>query len=340
VAEGDWNASPLTISIPPFLGPTDPGYIIGPDIPAELVAFFAAQTQTIINAIIRRFDGDFYFFEAMVLEAPGGDDYFVVEGHVLSGSVTVDSYTHFDTPTNLASYQIAVGDEIYQIRVGGQEAGMAQLLIDYLSGADTIRVGNLNTHLIADCDADTILIEADDSINMGGFNNHVIVDQAGDTILIECDDRVRIDGGGKGFESETMRHSVDEQNTASTRTLTTYANLTNIAGTSFVAPESGIVTIHWQALITNNTVASGGALTPWVGTGSTVGAGTEVLVASDVNATSTAANASSAGARAAGVKTVTGLTAGDTYNVSIRGRAITGGTATFDDIHTTVVPSP
>jgi hypothetical protein len=141
-------------------------------------------------------------------------------------------------------------------------------------------------------------------------------------------------------EIDTLRHLVNEQDTASTRALTTYANLTNIAGRSFVAPRSGIVTIHWQSVLNNNTVNNGAALAPWVGTGSTVGAGTEVLPASDVNATSFNVPVANQGVRFAGVKTVTGLTPGDTYNVSMRGRAVTGGTASFTQIHTTIVPSP
>jgi hypothetical protein len=315
-------------------------WYFGAQLPAELVAHFTALGQTIVAAQIMRFTNDFYFFVGMVTEAPSGDDFFIVEGHTLNLNVTVDSYTHFDDPTNLSSHQLAVGPDIYQVRVGGRELGQAQLLMDYLSGNDTIRVGNTNTHFIADCDADTILIEAVDSINMGGFSNHVIVSDLNDTILIECNDRVRIDGGGKGFESETMRHSAQSQHTGSTRTLTTYANLTNIAGVAFVAPESGIVTIQWLSVLNNNTAGAGAALSPWVGEGGTVGSGTEVLAASDIRATSVTVAAANAGGRLGGSLTLTGLTPGDTYNVSMRGRMVGAGTATFDDIHTTVIPSP
>ena len=139
---------------------------------------------------------------------------------------------------------------------------------------------------------------------------------------------------------DTLRHVSDEQLTASTRAVAAYANLTNIAGCAFVAPDSGIVTIHWLALHNSNTAGAGGALAPRVGEGTTVGAGTLFLAAADADATSYQVAAINQGARIGGHKTVTGLTPRADYNVSIQGRAVTAGTATFDDIHTTVVPSP
>lgn len=139
----------------------------------------------------------------------------------------------------------------------------------------------------------------------------------------------------------SLRHVFNRQDTASTTASTTYANLTNIAGVAFIAPESGIVTIHYTALSTNNTATGGSQITPWVGTGLTVGAGNEVLAASNNNAIGFDQHATvSESMRYGGQYTLSGLFPGFPYNVSMQGRAINAGTATFQRIHTTVVPSP
>jgi hypothetical protein len=137
-----------------------------------------------------------------------------------------------------------------------------------------------------------------------------------------------------------LRHEFNTQLTSSTSTSTTYANLTNIAGVAFVAPFSGIVTIHYTARLGNSLATGGAALTPWVGEGSTVGAGTEILASSDVNALLYLLSTAAEDIRMGGHHTLSGLTAGTEYNVSMRGRMVTAGTASFDDIATTVVPSP
>ena len=139
----------------------------------------------------------------------------------------------------------------------------------------------------------------------------------------------------------SMQHVLNRQNSVSTTTSTTYVNLTNIAGTAFVAPESGIVTILYTALMTNNNVAGGAQLTPLISTGAVVGAGTAVLAASNDNAIGFDQHATaSESMRFGGHYTATGLIPGFQYNVSMQGRAISAGTATFQRIHTTVVPSP
>lgn len=139
----------------------------------------------------------------------------------------------------------------------------------------------------------------------------------------------------------SMRHILNRQDTSSTTASTTYVNLTNIAGTAFVAPESGIVTIYYTALMANDTATGGSQLTPRVGTGATVGGGTTVLAASNNNAIGFDQHATvNESMRFGGQYTLTGLLPGTIYNVSMQGRAITAGTATFQRIHTTVVPSP
>ncbi len=139
----------------------------------------------------------------------------------------------------------------------------------------------------------------------------------------------------------SMRHIFNRQDTASTTSSTTYVNLTNIAGTAFVAPESGIVTIHYTALMASDTATGGSQITPRVGTGATVGAGTTILAASNNNAIGFDQHATvNESMRFGGHYTLSGLLPGTTYNVSMQGRAITAGTSTFQRIHTTVVPSP
>lgn len=151
-----------------------------------------------------------------------------------------------------------------------------------------------------------------------------------------------IAAAGAQFDWPGMRHVEDSQLTASTTSSTTYANLTNICGVSFTAPSSGIVTLHYATRLSNNSAAGGAIMTPWVGTGSTVGSGTEFLASADANAIlffqhSTASEDLRNGASCI----VTGLSAGTVYNVSMRARATSGGgTASFDDTTVVVVPSP
>lgn len=144
-------------------------WYFGAQLPAELVAHFAGLGQTIVAAQIMRFTNSFYFFLGMVTEAPSGDDFFMVEGHVLAGAVEVDSYDFFDDPSNLISKQIGTGSGVYQIKIGGGTTGQqSNLLIDYDTGQDDIRVGNLNNHLIVDNILDRALLETDDSVIING----------------------------------------------------------------------------------------------------------------------------------------------------------------------------
>lgn len=147
---------------------------------------------------------------------------------------------------------------------------------------------------------------------------------------------------GATFEYVDMRHAGNTTGAGSSTSSTTFANLTNICGVAFVAPASGIVTIHFVTRLENSSAAGGALMAPWVGTGTTVGSGTEVVAALVENSIiffqhSTAAEALRMGA----FLRVTGLTPGAEYNVSMRVRAASGGgTASFDDIGVVVVPSP
>lgn len=159
------------------------------------------------------------------------------------------------------------------------------------------------------------------------------------SIFAEVGSAVQIDGD---CTIASLEHSQNSQTTASTTSSTTYANLTNIAGLSFVAPASGKITILYTSRMSNDSAAGGAVMAPWVGTGSTVGSGTEVLATADANALIFFQHsAASESVRFGSAHNVAGLTPGDTYNVSMRGRAASGGgTATFDDTTTTIMPSP
>lgn len=146
---------------------------------------------------------------------------------------------------------------------------------------------------------------------------------------------------GRVVSTPSLRVVSHMQTAVSNSSSTSYANLTNIAGVAFTAPESGIVTILFTASMVNNTATGGSALTPWIGEGSTVGSGTEVVAASDNNALAFIQHATiNENLRYGGHYIAEGLTPGTVYNVSMRGRSITAGTASFDNIATAVIPSP
>lgn len=118
------------------------------------------------------------------------------------------------------------------------------------------------------------------------------------------------------------------ENTNDTTTSTTYTAGTS-CGTSFVAPTSGSVEIHWTGWIGSNSTTVSGAtrgafLSARVGTGSTVGAGTQIVAADDEWAVFYGNQSTSSGFKYIGAGTfitVTGLTAGSTYNVQLRFRS-------------------
>jgi len=141
---------------------------------------------------------------------------------------------------------------------------------------------------------------------------------------------------------DELRHVYSQTVTASTTSSTSYGNLTNIAGVAFVAPASGIVSIFFSANLRTNDATGAASAAPRVGTGSTVGAGTQVLAATDDNSVSFDQHATvSEGVQSANHILVSGLTRGDTYNVSIQGRrAGAAGTASFSRLTTLVIPSP
>lgn len=145
---------------------------------------------------------------------------------------------------------------------------------------------------------------------------------------------------GRVGSIDEYQHKSHQQATASTNSTTSYANLTNLAGVAFVAPPSGNVSLFYAATLLNNTIGGGASLTPWIGTDSIVGSGTQVLAAADSNAARFDGTPSATfQVKVANHIRVTGLIPGRDYNLSMRGRRFaSGGTATFTLIDTMVIP--
>lgn len=128
----------------------------------------------------------------------------------------------------------------------------------------------------------------------------------------------------------------DVQNAAGTTTSGAYtATLTGgtACGFAFVAPASGRVLIINNCEVQNSAAPALSLCTIRVGTGGTVGAGTDVLAAANENALFSGAQM-----RGSVTKRLTGLTGGVTYNVQQR-FAAGGGTATYSNKELIVTPA-
>lgn len=149
---------------------------------------------------------------------------------------------------------------------------------------------------------------------------------AGDIILIA-------DHEGDAYAAETAND---------TSTSTSYTGGTT-HGVAFVAPTSGSVWIGFGGLVGSNatTVGLRALMSDYVRTGSTVGAGTDVLAASDSRAIKFYKQSTSAttlyGHGSVWHK-LDSLTAGDSYNVVTQFRAIQD-TAAVDDRWVAVLPA-
>lgn len=96
-------------------------------------------------------------------------------------------------------------------------------------------------------------------------------------------------------------------------------------GVVFVAPSSGRVTISVQARFQSSTATSGCLVSPETRAGGTIGAGTVVEAASDING---ASHYGDTFARSGTTHLLSGLTPGNTYNTRLLHRA-SANTATF-----------
>lgn len=302
------NRPAFQLIIPSNAGPNDPRIEIGGTLPPDLVAYYAANSYTAISGIVFYDPPDEYEYMILALNAAGA-------GTLCFGS------------RNSAGVA-----DTFQLR---SSTGVAVPTVTFGQFLDNLGQVILASTFTLDMFGD-ILIESGSILGV----------LSGGTILVQSGAALQADGGSAAIfngsiSAAQLQHLDDVQVTPSTSASTTYANLTNICGVAFIAPLSGIVTIHWACQQSNNAATGGSALAPWIGTGSTVGAGTEVIASSDVNALAWTQHATvSEGYRAGRHYTATGLTPGDQYNVSIRMRSVTAGTALFDDIHCTVVPSP
>lgn len=57
----DWGVDAQSLTLPPFAGPNDPAIVVGPDIPPEIVAFYAPDT-VISVLIFRQSQGNYICF--------------------------------------------------------------------------------------------------------------------------------------------------------------------------------------------------------------------------------------------------------------------------------------
>lgn len=304
-----WSEYPFTfLALPGDASPGNPGWVWtsedDPDlIPAELVAFYGVGSPGGIVAIELAYGSvnNVYQYRAVLFSA------IIVQGNVFNS--VVQEMWMLDPASD--------AQEVWWGRFGG-------------GGADnqiTMRFGPSGGTGLAD----------PTKFYLSFINGaRLAVEDAGE-FLVDSTSSMQVDGSAT---IATLRHVSHQQTTASSNATTTYANLTNLAGVVFVAPESGCVTLFYAASLSNNTAAGGASLTPWVGTGGTIGAGTQVLAAADANACRfDGTPAATFSVKCAGHIRVTGLTPGATYNLSMRGRRFaSGGTASFNLIDTLVVP--
>lgn len=102
----------------------------------------------------------------------------------------------------------------------------------------------------------------------------------------------------------------------------TYAAGSPAVGTSFTAPTTGRVIVSWNAFLDNATATTGQTYASWrLGTGSTVGSGTQVVAADDSRSI---LMTSQAQVRNGASELVSGLTPGSVYNVQMQHRSANG----------------
>lgn len=110
-------------------------------------------------------------------------------------------------------------------------------------------------------------------------------------------------------------------NFATTGYTETFTTSNTPAAVAFVAPPSGVVLIHLRSWLDNNLTAGRTYLSWVLRTGSTIGSGTVFLAASDARAMH---NMSAEDNEYGATFYVSGLTAGNNYNVRNAGRVTSG----------------
>jgi hypothetical protein len=110
---------------------------LGPDIPPELVTYYAGLGRTIVFAQLYEYTATFYFYEGMVT-TPGGNK-FLVQGHTLAGVPSGDSYVFFDGAISRTVYGIGTGADVDFIQIGDDTTDVA-IAID--AGAGQLFIGD------------------------------------------------------------------------------------------------------------------------------------------------------------------------------------------------------
>lgn len=153
--------------------------------------------------------------------------------------------------------------------------------------------------------------------------------------------------GSKITSLDNPAFANDYEGTDETTITSTYAVGSAVCGVAFVAPSSGSVVIHWSARVEVTTSAGFIGVTVQVAAGSTIGSGTVVAgngAAADNSCIETRRGTGTAAdtrIQAAMFRIVTGLTPGQSYNVVVMHRGISGATAgTVYERGVMVVPMP
>lgn len=127
----------------------------------------------------------------------------------------------------------------------------------------------------------------------------------------------------------------DREDAAFNATGTAYAAGATVCGVAFTAPTTGRVMIHWSAYLDNTITTASTHMSVRVGTGSSVGAGTQFLAPSD---SLCIMNVGSDQRQYGTSYLLTGLTAGAAYNVQTMHR-VSAGTADLANRHVMVAPT-
>lgn len=126
------------------------------------------------------------------------------------------------------------------------------------------------------------------------------------------------------------------ESTLQSTTSTVYILGTVTVGLFFTAPPSGMVLAHWASSIDNNVAGNSGFLSAEIREGDAIGAGTQVIPASDQLATR---NANTEFVKFGITRLFTGLIPGTVYNASLWHRSSNGAnTAVFNDRNIIIQP--
>jgi len=109
-------------------------------------------------------------------------------------------------------------------------------------------------------------------------------------------------------------------------------------GVAFIAPITGRVRIDWSGQLANSIASAATELSPYVRTGGTVGAGTDVVTSSINNKLRSTAVANNSIEHLGASLYVSGLTSGSTYNVRLDHR-VSGNTGSIASRTVTVSPA-